>query len=47
MDALRKSIEAEKATPSRAAAEKPKGPSKVRGSGKAPVKRRSPRKAAK
>ena len=51
IDALRKSIEAEKAAPSRKAdaAEKPKAPSKTRGSGKpqAPTKRRSPRKAAK
>jgi DNA end-binding protein Ku len=51
MDALRKSIEAEKAAPSRAidAGEKRRAPSKTRGSGKskAPVKRRSPRKAAK
>jgi DNA end-binding protein Ku len=48
MDALRRSIEAEKAAPVRAVAvaEKRKAPSKVRVTGKsqAPVKRRSPRK---
>jgi DNA end-binding protein Ku len=51
MDALRKSIEAEKAAPSRAAEapEKGKAPSKTPGGGKshAPSKRRAPRKAAK
>jgi DNA end-binding protein Ku len=51
MDALRRSIEAENAAPSRAAeaAEKRKAPSKVRATGKsqAPVKRRSPGKAVK
>jgi DNA end-binding protein Ku len=46
MDALRRSIEAEKAAPSRAAEAKPKAPSRARGNAKsqAPVKRRSPRK---
>jgi DNA end-binding protein Ku len=48
MDALRRSIEAEKAAPSRAVAavEKSKAPSKARGGirPKAPIKRRSPRK---
>jgi non-homologous end joining protein Ku len=51
MDALRRSIEAEKAAPPRAAeaVEKRKAPSKTPGSGKsqAPTKRRAPRKAAK
>jgi DNA end-binding protein Ku len=49
MDALRRSIEAEKAAPSRAAEAEPRAPSRARSSAKskAPVKRRSPRKAVK
>jgi DNA end-binding protein Ku len=46
MDALRRSIEAEKAAPSRAAEAKPRAPSKARSGvkSKAPIKRLSPRK---